>query len=100
MKTKRMEYSIDEILEESKKNSAVNFYHSLLLFLIFTSIIPIAHGQPAVTIDNLAVTVESGLSVTVQGDFQNQNGGTIDNGGTINVSGNWTNNASNTVFST
>ena len=57
------------------------------------------NGQ-AMTIDNLAVTVTAPLTLTVSGDFKNQNGGTIANAGTMTVSGNWTNNASNSVFST
>lgn len=73
-----------------------------LSFFIFATIscITAAMGQTAVTVDNLALTVGSGLTMTISGDFKNQNGGTIDNAGTITVSGNWTNNASNSVFST
>jgi len=65
-------------------------------FLILSSVF----AQPAVTLDNLALTVSSGTTLTIQGDFQNQNGGTITNSGTVAVSGNWTNNATNNVFST
>ena len=54
----------------------------------------------AVTVSNLAVTITSGLTATISGDFKNQSAGTIDNSGTIRVTGNWTNNASNSVFST
>lgn len=75
------------------------FQKSYSLFFLLALKTILAGGQ-AVTIDNLSVKVTSGLTLTVQGDFKNQNAGTVDNSGTITVSGNWTNNASNNVFST
>ena len=71
----------------------------IAFIIVYVFLYPFARGQ-IVTIDNLAVTATSGLTMTISGDFKNQNNGTIDNAGTITVSGNWTNNASNNVFST
>jgi hypothetical protein len=63
-----------------------------------------ANAQPLVTCDGLALTFQSGLVATVQGAFTNQTKGTdlgtTDNAGTITLTGNWTNNSANTVFST
>lgn len=44
------------------------------------------------------VTVTPGAQLTVQGDFLNQNGATITNDGTIDISGHWTHNAANNCF--
>lgn len=65
---------------------------------IFIVMAHAAIGQ-AVTVDNLTLTATSSLTMTISGDFKNQNGGLLDNSGIITVSGNWTNNASNSVFS-
>lgn len=50
-----------------------------------------------------AITVESGVTLTINGDFTNQTSGSslgaINNAGIISVTGNWTNNAANSVFS-
>ena len=77
----------------------INFRKSYLLFFLLVLKTALVVGQ-AVTVDNLSVKVAGGLTVTILGDFKNQNAGTIDNAGTIAVSGNWTNNASNNVFNT
>ena len=69
------------------------------LIVVYILMFGCANGQ-AVTIDNLALTATSGLTMTILGDFKNQNNGSINNAGTITVSGNWTNNASTMVFST
>lgn len=71
----------------------------IAFIIVYVLTFAFASGQ-IVTIDNLAVTATSGLTMTISGDFKNQNNGTIDNAGIITVSGNWTNNASNNVFST
>ncbi len=63
-----------------------------------------ANAQNLVTNDGLALTIEAGLTATIQGGgFTNQtNGstGTVDNAGTITLTGDWTNNSANTVFTT
>ncbi|MBK8846169.1 MAG: T9SS type A sorting domain-containing protein [Bacteroidetes bacterium] len=52
------------------------------------------------TTDNVIVTVQPGVTVTVQGDIQNQNLGRFDNNGTIELSGNWIHNSANNCFGT
>src|SRR5205085_8352356 len=52
------------------------------------------------TTDNVNVSLTAGAQVTVQGDIQNQNGATITNNGTIDLSGNWIHNAANNCFAT
>lgn len=44
------------------------------------------------------ITIESGAEVFIQGDFENNNAGTIHNEGTIEVTGDWTNNTFSGVF--
>ncbi len=75
-------------------------YLHLYIIAIGLLSVTLLNAQSAVTLDNLPMTLTSGLTVTVKGDIQNQNSGTINNAGVINVSGNWTNNAANAVFST
>lgn len=59
-----------------------------------------------VTNDGLTLTIQAGLVVTVQGGYTNKTNavtttlGIIDNAGTITLTGDWTNNSANTVFST
>jgi hypothetical protein len=56
------------------------------------------------TNDGLALRLDNGLTITLEGKFTNQtNGaslGTFDNAGTVTLTGDWTNNSANTVFST
>jgi type IX secretion system substrate protein len=52
-----------------------------------------------ITNDGLALTVTSGLTMTMSGNFVNKNSGAIANSGAIEVTGNWTNNAAGNVFS-
>lgn len=61
--------------------------------------IQIASAQ-FVTNNNLAITIENGLQVTMNGDIQNQNATTINNNGTIYLDGNWINNTNNNCFGT
>ena len=76
------------------------FFRIFLIMLSAATLIALKANAQAVTVNNLAVTITSGLTATISGDFRNQSAGTIDNSGIITVSGNWANNASNTVFST
>jgi len=50
------------------------------------------------TTNNINVFIANGTQLTVQGDFQNANGATITNNGTIDLSGNWIHNAANNCF--
>jgi hypothetical protein len=68
-----------------------------LFFFVFAAILCYAQ---VLTNDNVTITVTSGAQVTVKGDVQNQNAGTITNNGTIDLSGNWINNAANDCFGT
>ncbi|MEO8149105.1 MAG: T9SS type A sorting domain-containing protein [Bacteroidia bacterium] len=73
----------------------------LLFFVTFISIC-VAYKSSAQlwTTDNVNVTLTAGAQLTVKGDVQNQNGATITNNGTIDLSGNWTHNAANNCFGT
>lgn len=50
------------------------------------------------TANNVQITILSGTQVTVKGDILINNGTTINNTGTIDLTGNWVNNSSATVF--
>ena len=73
-----------------------------MLFVVM--VLPfISYSQITATNDGLALTVEAGLTATIEGHFVNQTRGadlgTIANAGTITLTHNWTNNSANTVFS-
>lgn len=74
------------------------------IFLLYT--LQTVSAQNFVTNDGLSLTFQAGLVSTIQGGYTNKtNGttltlGTIDNAGTITLTGDWTNNSANTVFST
>lgn len=55
------------------------------------------HAQ-LMTASNVQVTILSGTQITVKGDILINNGTTINNTGTIDLTGNWVNNSSATVF--
>lgn len=50
------------------------------------------------TNNNINVTINPGVQLTVKGDIQNNLGTTIDNFGTIDLTGNWVNNSGNVIF--
>ncbi len=50
------------------------------------------------TIDGASIFLQSGTTIYIQGDILNQNGGTVDNSGTIAFTGDWTNNGGNSFF--
>ncbi|MEP7170857.1 MAG: hypothetical protein ABI855_15925, partial [Bacteroidota bacterium] len=52
------------------------------------------------TTDNTSINISPGTQVTVPGDVLNQNGATIANNGTIDLTGNWIHNAANNCFGT
>jgi hypothetical protein len=66
----------------------------LLIIFVATGSAQTSH----VVNDGVPLTVETGITVTFQGDFTNQNAGTINNNGAITLPGNWTNDAANGVF--
>lgn len=73
------------------------------LFLFLTGIASFElQAQNDATNDGLALTLESGLTFTMSGAYTNQtngaNLGTINNAGTITLTGDWTNNSANNVF--
>lgn len=77
-----------------------NTIQKLLVFIVVFGVTIVESKGQFFTVDNLSLTATAGLTVSIQGDFRNQNNGAIDNAGTITVSGNWTNNAVNNVFTT
>lgn len=64
-------------------------------FFLFPSVQCIAQ---VMTTSNIQVTILSGTQVTVKGDILVNNGTSINNTGTIDLTGNWNNNSSATVF--
>lgn len=62
----------------------------------------VLNAQNFITNDGLALTLQSGLTATIQGGgYTNQTNGslaTIDNAGIITLTDGWTNNSANTVF--
>ena len=68
----------------------------LILFVILSNDL----FAQLMTNDNVAITIGSGVQLTVLGDVQNQNGATINNSGTISLTGNWIHNAVNNCFGT
>ncbi|MBP6335121.1 MAG: hypothetical protein KA444_06575 [Bacteroidia bacterium] len=75
-------------------------FKAVVTYLLFFVSFQLEVSGQAFVIDGISLTSTAGLTITVVGDLQNQNGGSINNAGTIEVSGNWTNNATNSVFST
>ena len=65
------------------------------LVLVYTKI---AFAQVFFTNDGAIVTLTPGSFIYVQGSVVNQDSGTFDNSGTINLMGDWTNNAGNFAF--
>lgn len=73
-------------------------YRFTQLFFIFSVLTGFTCRAQLFTNDNTTIAVLASTQITIQGDFQNQNGGLIRNSGTLELSGNWINNAANTVF--
>lgn len=69
----------------------------LFVILLITLNTCFGYGQLFIT-NNVNVVITNGTQLTVQGDFQNDNGATITNNGTIDLSGNWIHNAANNCF--
>lgn len=75
----------------------MSFTKYLFVILLFTLKTSFGYGQLFIT-NNVNVVITNGTQLTVQGDFQNDNGATITNNGTIDLSGNWIHNAANNCF--
>ncbi len=70
-----------------------------VLFLSFVSVFSLQYSaQDVLIVDGGSINVMGSASVTVIGGIVNQNSGTIDNSGTIRLSGDWTNNGGNTML--
>lgn len=70
-------------------------YWGVIMIIIFP--VGIANAQ-LVTNDGAAIFSDNGALIFVDGEMVNQNGGTYDNSGTIELTGDWTNNAGNNAF--
>jgi hypothetical protein len=73
------------------------FSVGLILKLVY---VPLLCFPQLMTNANVAITMTSGVQLTVKGDIVNQAGTTINNSGTIDFTGNWTNNSGNNCFGT
>ncbi|HIA35545.1 MAG TPA: hypothetical protein EYN89_02140, partial [Flavobacteriales bacterium] len=70
-----------------------------ILYTLFVTILGITPLLAQVlTNDGAAIFSSSGALIYVDGEMANQNGGTYDNSGTIELRGDWTNNAGNSAF--
>ncbi|MBL0071963.1 MAG: T9SS type A sorting domain-containing protein [Bacteroidetes bacterium] len=70
-----------------------------MVFFYFLCCFSYSHVKAQVlTSNNIQATILSGTQVSVKGDVLITNGATIDNTGIIDISGNWTNNSSASVF--
>lgn len=73
---------------------------SVIVFIYFAFADGMAYAQSLFTANNVTTTITSGAQLTVKGDMQFISNANINNSGTIDLSGNWTNNAGNTIFGT
>lgn len=96
--------------EEEKINNSIyfqkksieikqRFYIRLVILTVALNILFIyAAFSQLVTNNNIGITLISGTQVTVKGDIQNNPGTTINNSGTIDMTGNWINNSGSDCF--
>ena len=89
------------------KRTAIIIPDKLSYILIIVLIICIANiflilstSAQTFTNNNTGINIENGITVTVQGDVLTTNSGSYNNNGIIELTGNWTNNSSSTVFGT
>jgi hypothetical protein len=100
-----MDFSTVRLKNDSKQlhlqlrtyKSKMSYLKFLLTFLIFLVKANFGVAQLFST-NNVNIAVTNGTQLTVQGDFQNDNGATITNNGIIDLSGNWIHNAANNCF--
>lgn len=69
------------------------FRHLTTLSCILLITMNLTSSAQALYNDGAEITIQAGATLTVVGDFQNEGDGTIDNAGTMQVSGDWINNA-------
>ena len=70
-------------------------YWGIIMIIIF----PVGFAKAQlVTNDGAAIFSDNGALIFVDGEIVNQNSGTFDNSGTIELTGDWTNNAGNNAF--
>jgi len=69
----------------------------ITLILYFTTLNCFAQSAHWIN-NNVKIQIKSGTWIVVPSDIVNQNNGTFDNSGDINLYGNWTNNAGNAAF--
>lgn len=70
----------------------------IILFIAYAD--GMTHAQSLFTADNVTTTITGSAQLTVKGNMDFINNADINNSGTIDLSGNWTNNAGNTIFGT
>src|SRR6185436_854810 len=70
-----------------------------ITFVILSGQWSVVSGQ-LLTNNNGLIAITAGTQLTVKGDVLNNTGASIDNNGIIDISGNWTHNASNNCFGT
>ena len=71
-----------------------------ILLSVWLTFLSLSHFTSAQTLNTQGanITITANTTLIITGDMENADNGTIDNQGTIQVTGNWTNNATNTVF--
>jgi flagellar basal body rod protein FlgG len=82
-------------LQKSRKTHKQYSYIGVLILTICTSSLSFSQ---LVTNDGAAIFSDNGALIFVDGEIVNQNSGTFDNSGTIELTGDWTNNAGNNAF--
>lgn len=74
---------------------------SHLLLVVFASLFQNANAQALLTVQDVSVKLtNAATTLYVFGDINNTGTATIDNSGTIQMSGNWYNNTNNNIFGT
>lgn len=73
--------------------------YKISVWLVFLVAFKSSQSQ-LMTNNNVAITIQSGMQLTVKGDIKNQNATVIDNNGIIDLSGNWQNDAATNCFGT
>jgi len=63
-----------------------------ILIILMAAMFSIAHAQNVVNYGGI-IYVVNGTTMVIEGDFENQLDGNMSNNGLVNITGNWTNNA-------
>src|SRR5687768_13939745 len=72
----------------------------LFCFMLMVQNLQKINGQVVVYNSGIDLKVETSTTITINASFDNKGSGTIDNDGTIRVTGDWANNGITPVFST